>query len=92
MDNILGNGSKIKFMYEGKLLYGEIVGNGIEYTDNRFDIKILYCQIVLDKNLQCGFVGLYNSIDLSKDINLCDDGYYTVHLYNKPMLEVSYGA
>lgn len=74
--------TKVKFIYKDRLLKGQLVGSIWIVTDYIEKFRKGHVQIALDREYCKGFVGLYNAIDLLKDIILDDDGYLMVELFN----------
>ena len=81
---LLKSGSKIKFNYDKWFIKGRISGKLFHSINANEKTESLHGQILFSKESceECKFVGLYHGIDLNKEIKLCDDGYYLVHLFH----------
>ena len=79
----LHSGDKVKFMYDGEILFGKIDGYSFIEINDMDNVRKQYSMVQFDRyyklpNKELPICGMTLHIDLNKDIELCDDGYYLV--------------
>ena len=79
----LKSGDKVKFTYDGEMLFGRIDGYSFIETNCKNNIRKQCSMVQFDRyyktvSKELPFCGMTLHFDLNKDIELCNDGYYLV--------------